>query len=73
MYTSNESIWIKDKNYDIHKKCKKKEKCCMCGNEEVVFEVGSGQKAVLNETDYTKLIEEYYKKGEWLCRDCLFK
>jgi hypothetical protein len=24
MYTSNESIWISKKNYDIHKKCKKK-------------------------------------------------
>ena len=23
MYTSNESIWIENKNYDIHKKCKK--------------------------------------------------
>ena len=22
MYSSNESIWIKGKNYDIHKKCK---------------------------------------------------
>jgi len=24
MYSSNESIWIKNKNYDIHKKCKEK-------------------------------------------------
>ena len=24
MFTSNESIWIKHKNYDIHKKCKDK-------------------------------------------------
>ena len=23
MYTSNCSIWIKGKNYDVHKKCKK--------------------------------------------------
>ncbi len=34
----------------------------MCENENVVFEVGSGQKAILNETDYTKMIEAYYKK-----------
>lgn len=26
MYTSNESIWIKNKNYPAHKKCKDKEK-----------------------------------------------
>jgi hypothetical protein len=26
MYTNNESIWIKGKNYDIHKKCKDKSK-----------------------------------------------
>jgi len=25
MYTSIESIWIENKNYDIHKKCKYKE------------------------------------------------
>jgi len=48
-------------------------KCCMCENENVVFEVGSGQKAILNETDYTKMIEAYYKKGDSLCEDCLFK
>ena len=26
MYSSNESIWIKNKNYDIHKKCKENKK-----------------------------------------------
>ena len=26
MYSSNESIWIKNKNYDIHKKCKEENK-----------------------------------------------
>jgi hypothetical protein len=24
MYSSNDSIWIKNKNYDMHAKCKKK-------------------------------------------------
>lgn len=47
--------------------------CVMCGNKDVVFQVGSGQKATLNKTDYTKNIESYYKKGDWLCEDCLFK
>ena len=27
MYTSNYSIWIKNKNYDAHKKCKERDKC----------------------------------------------
>ena len=26
MYTSNESVWINNKNYDAHKRCKDKEK-----------------------------------------------
>jgi hypothetical protein len=30
MYTSNESIWIKGKNYAIHKRCKTKEEI-RCG------------------------------------------
>lgn len=45
----------------------------MCGDEKVVFEIGSGQKAILNGTDWTKHIEAYYKKGDKLCEDCLFK
>ena len=49
-----------------------KRKCVMCG-EKGIFQVGSGQKAILNKRDCTKLIEAYYKKGDWLCEDCLFK
>jgi len=47
-----------------------KKKCCMCGSKDVVFKIGSGQKAILNDTDYTELIEAHYKKGEYLCEDC---
>ncbi len=52
---------------------KEKEKCVMCGNKQVVFEVGSGNKAILNETDYTKMVEAHYNKGDKLCEECLFK
>ena len=50
-----------------------KEICVMCGSKEVVYEVGSKQKATLNETDYTSLINAQYDKGDKLCVDCLFK
>jgi len=48
-------------------------RCCMCGSKDVVFVVGEKQKAILNNTDYTELINNFYKKGDCLCEDCLFK
>ena len=30
MYSSNENIWIKNKNYDIHKKCKGENEILSC-------------------------------------------
>jgi hypothetical protein len=54
-------------------KLNKNTECCMCGSKEVVFEVGSKQKAILNKTDYTEIINKCYEKGDSLCEDCLFK
>lgn len=51
----------------------KNKKCCICGSKEIVFIVGSGKKAILNDTDYTKVIEACYNKGDALCEECLFK
>ena len=61
---------IKIRGYII--KIKPKGKCVMCGDKGI-FQIGSGQTATLNGRDCTKSIEAHYKKGEWLCEDCLFK
>ena len=53
-------------------KIKPQGKCVICGDKGI-FQIGSGQTATLNGTDYTRIIEAHYKKGEWLCEDCLFK
>jgi hypothetical protein len=50
----------------------KEERCVMCGDIGM-FKIGSGKTATLNGKDCTELIEAHYKKGQWLCEDCLFK
>ena len=50
-----------------------KGECVVCGSKEVVYTVGSKQKAILNGTDYTKYINPFYNEGDELCGDCLFK
>ena len=61
---------IKIRGYII--KIKPQGKCVICGDKGI-FQIGSGQTATLNGRDCTKSIEAHYKKGEWLCEDCLFK
>ena len=59
------------------KECGKKTlseaECVICGSKDVVFLVGGKPKAILNKTDFTRLIEEHYSKGDYLCEECLFK
>jgi hypothetical protein len=50
-----------------------KKECALCGSKEVVFLTGSDQKASLNGTDCTEMINAYWGKGHWLCEDCVFK
>jgi len=54
------------------KEVEAEERCVMCGDTGF-FKIGSGQTATLNGKDCTGLIEAHYKKGQWLCEDCLFK
>jgi hypothetical protein len=56
----------------LAKEVKEEERCVMCGDTGM-FKIGSGQTATLNGKDCTELIEAHYKKGQWLCGDCLFK
>ena len=49
----------------------KKHKCECCGDEAKV-QVGH-TKIILNGTDYSKIVEDYWGKGVWLCEECVFK
>lgn len=48
---------------------KRKEPCVMCGyiNEDNNHIIG------YDKTDVDELLREYYKEGDVLCQDCLFK
>jgi len=54
-------------------KKEKEKKCALCGTKHVIFLTGSGQKAILNDTDCTEAINAYWGKGKWLCKECVFK
>jgi len=51
----------------------KNKRCYICGNKEVVFKIEEKNRAILNGIDYTDLINKNYKKGEYFCKDYLFK
>lgn len=73
MYTSNNSIWIKGKNYDAHKKCIEEDIIKNSKEIPVCFECGKPMKNSIDPK--TKKINEYlwettcnHFKGQRLCR-----